>query len=604
MSTSRRNARSAAARRARARGLRRGVVMFIVLVAVVMLTLAGLSFVVTLSTENKAVHLYGDELQLQQTVASGEELLKALCEQSPKQREQAGGLFDNPGRFQGSVVVETQSGQYQPRFSILSPRIEEDEIRGVRFGAQNESGRLNLAALLQWEKQQPGAAEAALMSLPGMTESIAAAILDWIDDDDAQRAGGAEADYYAGLGLPYHPRNAIPTSLDELLLIRDVSRELLFGDDLDFNYQVEEGETQSAYGGLRGSAARGGLPWASLLTVYSAERNSSYDGKPRIHLNQKDLKKLHADLKEVFDPEWADFIIAYRQHGPVEDEWAPGLPGPVRARSGLAAATVRRSGQPGFPRAGRGAPEAIDLDLSQPAKFQIASVLDLIGARVELPAPDAPDEEGGPQGGLRQSPSGGPLRSRAATRRPRPKPPAGPERRRGLILESPFPNDRAAMPDYLPDLVDRLTVIEDEVIRGRINVNLAPRAVLSAVPGLEQAAVDQIVSARGGPLSDDAGRRHATWLLTEGIVDLDQMKALLPYLTTGGDVFRAQVVAWLGDSGPSARAEVVVDATVSPPRQVYWKDLRLLGPGYSLETLGAESPAGLADFSPELEDVF
>jgi hypothetical protein len=65
------------------------------------------------------------------------------------------------------------------------------------------------------------------------------------------------------------------------------------------------------------------------------------------------------------------------------------------------------------------------------------------------------------------------------------------------------------------------------------------------------------------------------------------MRTLLPYLTTGGDVFRAQVVGFFDDSPLSARAEVVVDGTASPPRQVYWKDLRLLGRGYSRETLGA-----------------
>ncbi len=69
------------------------------------------------------------------------------------------------------------------------------------------------------------------------------------------------------------------------------------------------------------------------------------------------------------------------------------------------------------------------------------------------------------------------------------------------------------------------------------------------------------------------------------------MRQLVPYLTAGGDVFRAQVVASYDGSGPSARAEVVVDGTTSPPRQVYWKDLRLLGRGFSPETLGAEFAA-------------
>ena len=151
------------------------------------------------------------------------------------------------------------------------------------------------------------------------------------------------------------------------------------------------------------------------------------------------------------------------------------------------------------------------------------------------------------------------------------------------------------MRDYLSKLVESTTVSGDKVIRGRINVNEAPRAVLQGVPSLERATVDRILSARGMQSDgDDSERRHPTWLLTEGIVELEPMKKLLPYLTAGGDVFRAQVVGYFDDSGPSARGEVVVDGTSSPPRQVYWKDLRLLGRGYSLEALGAEPPAGEA----------
>jgi hypothetical protein len=107
-----------------------------------------------------------------------------------------------------------------------------------------------------------------------------------------------------------------------------------------------------------------------------------------------------------------------------------------------------------------------------------------------------------------------------------------------------------------------------------VNVNEAPRCVLLGLPGLEPAVVDRILALRG-TVADaaDLGRRHALWLLTEGLVDRPTMKALEPYVTGGGDVFRAQVVARVGTSGRSARAEVVVDATVSPPRQVYWKRL-------------------------------
>ena len=36
---------------------------------------------------------------------------------------------------------------------------------------------------------------------------------------------------------------------------------------------------------------------------------------------------------------------------------------------------------------------------------------------------------------------------------------------------------------------------------------------------------------------DDPSRGHETWLLTEGLVNLEQMKSLMPFLCGGGDVF-------------------------------------------------------------------
>jgi len=568
---------------------RAGIVLFVVMVVIVMISLAGLSFVMTMSTENKAVHLCGDELRIEQVAASGVDLLKAFSELSRQERQQAGGRLDNADLFRGVLVGDDEQGGHRARFSVVSPRIDENEITGIRFGAENESARLNLLVLPQWGQEQEGAARDALMNLPGMTEPIADAILDWVDVDATPRANGAEAEYYSGLRLPYRPRNGVPTSLEELLLIRDVSRESLFGADADFNYQVEAAESQLALGGTGAGMGQSGLPWASLLTVYSAERNTSYEGKPRINLNEKDLAKLQEQLNDVFDPDWVKFIIAYRQFGPYDEN----------ARSGRELAGERPVPPGGSSRARRArsarpprtAEATAELDLSRPAKFNLDSVLDLVGVQVRVRKPDErpDDDEHTDEEPPPDAPPAGP-------RPPRPLPGAPPRDRRGpLVIDSPFKDDRTAMRDYLTKLVESTTVSGDKVIRGRINVDEAPRAVLRGVPGLDRARVDQIVSSRGGRADqDDPERRYPTWLLTEGIVELEEMKKLLPHLTTGGDVFRAQVVGYFDDSGPSARADVVVDGTTSPPRQVYWKDLRRLGRGYSLETLGAELPAGEA----------
>jgi general secretion pathway protein K len=54
-------------------------------------------------------------------------------------------------------------------------------------------------------------------------------ILDWRDPNDEHRLNGAESDYYLGLPTPYRSKNADFASVDELLQVRGVTPELLYG---------------------------------------------------------------------------------------------------------------------------------------------------------------------------------------------------------------------------------------------------------------------------------------------------------------------------------------------------------------------------------------
>jgi type II secretory pathway component PulK len=298
---------------------RSGMILVVVLIVVFMLSLSGLSFVVLMSIENKAVHLRGKELQAQCLLGSGEAAVMAYIQQSRdgttpgNSATAATGIKSNQELFCGVMVTGDERTGRGGRFSVLSPRIEDGQIAGVRFGIENESARLNLGVLPDWERRRPGSAHDALMSLPGMAEPIADAILDWIDADDQPRRFGAESEYYRGINVPYLPRGAAPGCLEELLLVKGVSRNLLLGADVNCNYTIEPQEKRLADADGRPRHAR---PWASLLTVYSAERNLKPDGSPQIDINQKDLRKLSEELEETFEPSWARFIVLYRQFGP------------------------------------------------------------------------------------------------------------------------------------------------------------------------------------------------------------------------------------------------------------------------------------------------
>jgi hypothetical protein len=64
------------------------------------------------------------------------------------------------------------------------------------------------------------------------------------------------------------------------------------------------------------------------------------------------------------------------------------------------------------------------------------------------------------------------------------------------------------------------------------------------------------------------------------------MKKLMSLVTTGGSVYRAQVIGFYDEAGSADRLEVLIDATQKPPAVRRRWSLRTLGPGYSAEVLG------------------
>jgi general secretion pathway protein K len=60
-------------------------------------------------------------------------------------------------------------------------------------------------------------------------EEMVDAIIDWRDSDDLHRLHGAEDEYYMKLPEPYHAKNGPFDSVDELLQVRGITRELFFG---------------------------------------------------------------------------------------------------------------------------------------------------------------------------------------------------------------------------------------------------------------------------------------------------------------------------------------------------------------------------------------
>jgi hypothetical protein len=499
-------------------------VLILVLVVVALLSLTAFTFSDLMLTEREAAIVSGQSAQSRALADSGVDALRAFLMLDPESRRDAGGIFDNEIEFRGRVVLEDADDAFRGRFCVIAPLNDEEGYvgAGLRYGLENESARINLNALLLAELQGEEGSRDQLLALPGMTEEIADAILDWIDEDDEPREYGAEIDYYSGLPVPYAPKNGTFDSVEELLLVRGVTSSLLYGLDQNRNGIVDPHEEGGVIEAETADNTDGVLDrgWAAYFTLYSEELNLTSQGEPRIFLNMEDMQQLYDELSAVFGEASATFIVAYRQNGPYRgnDEGEVGATG--------------------------------DFDLSQPGRFPFSQVLDLVDqkVRIQFEGEDQP-----------------------------------------TVIGTTFPDGPIAMSTYLPQLMEHCTVYPDPTIPGRININEAPRAVLQAIPGMDVDLVDAIIGARiEDPDEENELRKHETWLMTSALVSLDEMKALIPYVTTGGDVYRAQVVGYFDRRGPTTRLEVVLDATQQLPTVLMWRDISHLGRGHPLETLGID----------------
>lgn len=540
---------------------RRGFFLVLVLIVIAVATMAVYSFTELMIAYDDSAYLTGDIVQARVNVESGSEAVRLILSESPQQRADSGGLYNNPQLFQAVNVSSGDDGVTRSNFSIVAPDLTETgSYGGIRFGLQNESARLNVNTLIVLEENfaaltpalavidesaesvdTENIAVSLLMALPGMSEDVADAILDWIDEDDETRPFGAESDYYTSLATPYAASNGPLHSVEELLLVRGVTASLLFGSDVNRNGVIDADEQQRFGIGID---TPGALGWATFLTVHGGEANKQRDGTPRVNVNEDDLELLYDDLLTALgDETYASFIVAYRVAGKTTS--------PTSLLAGEQDPT--NSDEPTEP-AGLWSADLLEqFDLAGGGTTSLTQILDLVDATVTV---------------------GGGDESRS--------------------YSSPFSSDPTSVAAYMPVLMDVLTTQEFEVMPGRINLNECPVELLEGIPLMTAEVVDAIVESRQ-TASDDPNHDFETWPLVEGLVTLDQMRQLTPLLTAGGDVFRCQIVGYFEDNSAFHRAEVILDATTVNPKIVSWRDFSHLGRGFDLSVLGRQSSTNLVE---------
>jgi len=134
-------------------------------------------------------------------------------------------------------------------------------------------------------------------------QEIVDALTDWIDPDDRESDFGAEESYYRSLNPPYSCRNGPVTTIEELLLVKGISPELLFG-----------------------GSGRPGL--ADFLTVYGT------DGKININTAPEELLQvMHPLMTEELAATLGEYRLEEKNIEKLEDPgWygdTPAWPGDI-----------------------------------------------------------------------------------------------------------------------------------------------------------------------------------------------------------------------------------------------------------------------------------
>lgn len=331
------------------------------------------------------------------------------------------------------------------------------------YGASDESAKLNLNVATREQ----------LMKLPDMTDSIAGAILDWRSNGEKPEPDGALGGYYAALEHPYKIRNAQYRTVRELLLVRDVTPDLFYGEDTNGNGLLDanedDGNASQPEDDQDGQLRRG---WFAYLTVYSYEKNVDAKGQKRLNIN----KASAGDLSQRLNLEtWAaESIVKTREKKPFEH------------------------------------------------------LVDLLKVQRD---PEAKNDSG-----------------------------------KGYYSRSSSDEDTPVTRSIFKQIVDSITLKDDDTLPGRINVNTAPHAVLKTLPGVEDALVDTIIDSRS---SGDGFRTIADLLDVPG-VSTDLFGKIEDSVTVRSSVFRIISTGRSASKLARATIECVVDRGKAAPRVVYW----------------------------------
>jgi len=218
----------------------RGIALILVMWTLVLLFALGTEFAYSMRTEVHATKNYKEDIESYYLARAGINLAMAEILKKAAFHSQD----ENKGFIFGYSIPSPDQGNDESVSLSRSQRTNIPLGNGtVSYRIADENGKIGING--NNRNLLVKAIEGSGVTDPETRDIIADSILDWIDADDLHRINGAENDYYESQGNQHKPRNGPIEHLDELLNVRGITREILYG-----TLHSENSSSETGYIGL------------------------------------------------------------------------------------------------------------------------------------------------------------------------------------------------------------------------------------------------------------------------------------------------------------------------------------------------------------------
>lgn len=201
-----------------------GIALMVVLWVLVLLTALATEFASSMKTEVGATRNYKEDVESYYLAEAGINMAMAEIVKTARFHS----YIDEFGFIVGNAQLpENKTGEKQEEFDVTQRNYIPLGNGTVSYSIRDENGKININTASREILIEILAASG--VGKGEVQDTIADSILDWIDKDELNRINGAETKYYQTLDPPYRSKNGPFDSLDELIRVRWVTEEILYG---------------------------------------------------------------------------------------------------------------------------------------------------------------------------------------------------------------------------------------------------------------------------------------------------------------------------------------------------------------------------------------